>query len=507
MFRLVGYKYKQKNKHGLLIVTCLFLVYAIYVVCTFYSPHMQIHAQSASNTQQQQVGVYTVTSGDTLYSIAARFSISFETLVQFNGITDPDLIRIGDVLLIPSTEAANAINSYSGEQLPDLSTTQSNDSVATQAIADQVTEMEAIAVQALPGESVDMVALRYAQDRALVALLNNLPRSQRLFPGQTILIPKATTSSNGILGQKGVEPLRFGAVTQVTMPDTLIQGHTGRLWVQTSRAISLTGTWNGLPIVFSRPEITPIEALASSTGEISSASSAIAEPFTQTRGNLWFSLLPVPALIEPQVYPMQISYIASNGVKLSRTWQVEVFAGNYDRQEIVLGGGKGGLLISPNAQTELDLVISTWSKIDTPLLWNGTFTRPINEKYSTTSPFGTRRSYNGGPYSSYHAGQDFGAPAGVPIIAPAPGIVALSERLNVRGNAVILDHGRGIFTGYWHLSEILAKKGQLVQAGDLLGLVGTTGLSTGAHLHWELRIYGIAVDPIQFTNEQLIELP
>jgi murein DD-endopeptidase MepM/ murein hydrolase activator NlpD len=77
----------------------------------------------------------------------------------------------------------------------------------------------------------------------------------------------------------------------------------------------------------------------------------------------------------------------------------------------------------------------------------------------------------------------------------------------VRGNAILIDHGGGVFTGYWHLSELAASEGQVVEVGDLLGLVGTTGLSTGAHLHWELRIYGIAVDPMQFLNEPFLNQP
>ena len=86
-------------------------------------------------------------------------------------------------------------------------------------------------------------------------------------------------------------------------------------------------------------------------------------------------------------------------------------------------------------------------------------------------------------------------------------MVVLAEPLTVRGNAVILDHGRGVFTGYWHLSEIKVEADQVVNAGDVLGLVGTTGLSTGAHLHWELRIDGVAVDPMQFLAEPPFAAP
>lgn len=474
-----------------LLLVCLFCILWSAQTSLF----VQLFAQSDPNADQR-VGVYTVVGGDTLYSIAQRFGVPVETIVQLNGITDQNLIRVGDTLLIPSPEPLNSepLDSQTQNSLEPLPQSSTN-----AAPSNQLPTIDTIAVQALPGESVDMVARRYAQDAALLALLNELPRAQRLFPGQTIRIPKATSSSNGILGQKGIEPLRFGAITQVTLPDTLVQGRTGRLWVQTTRPVAPLGTWNGLPILFSRPEIAALDTLTSTT--------TVTEPFAQTEETLWFALLPVPALIEPRAYPLQISYIARNGVLLSRTWQVEVFAGEYDSQEIVLGGDKGNLLAPSNVQTELELVRSVWSNIETPLLWSGSFTRPISEEYPTTSPFGTRRSYNGGPYSSYHAGQDFGAPGGIPIAAPAAGVVALADQLSVRGNAVILDHGRGIFSGYWHLSQISVEAGQIIQAGDLLGLVGTTGLSTGAHLHWELRVYGVAVDPMQFIEEPLLALP
>jgi murein DD-endopeptidase MepM/ murein hydrolase activator NlpD len=82
--------------------------------------------------------------------------------------------------------------------------------------------------------------------------------------------------------------------------------------------------------------------------------------------------------------------------------------------------------------------------------------------------------------------------------------VALAEPLSVRGNAVIIDHGGGIYSGYWHNSELKVVPGQTVAQGDVIAISGNTGLSTGAHVHWELRIYGIAVDPLQFLDSPLI---
>jgi murein DD-endopeptidase MepM/ murein hydrolase activator NlpD len=73
----------------------------------------------------------------------------------------------------------------------------------------------------------------------------------------------------------------------------------------------------------------------------------------------------------------------------------------------------------------------------------------------------------------------------------------------VRGNAVVVDHGRGVMSGYWHLAQIQVSEGQMLEPGDVLGLVGSTGLSTGSHLHWELRVMGIPVDPLQWVREEI----
>ena len=99
-----------------------------------------------------------------------------------------------------------------------------------------------------------------------------------------------------------------------------------------------------------------------------------------------------------------------------------------------------------------------------------------------------------------HEGEDLSAAAGTPVSAPAAGTVVLAEPLFVRGNAVVLDHGQGVYSGYWHLSELAVTVGERVTVGQRLGAVGSTGLSTGAHLHWELHVAGVAVDPLQWVE-------
>ncbi|RIK42470.1 MAG: M23 family peptidase [Chloroflexi bacterium] len=321
-------------------------------------------------------------------------------------------------------------------------------------------------VQTLPGDTLALVAQRYNQDINLLTSLNNVSATTRLFPGQTVRLP----------ADQAPPPLRFGAVREILWPAQLVQGRTGRLTIITERPLDLTADWNGLPLTFLPAD---------------------------ESGVRYFTFLPVPALLGPGLFPLTVTYTAGNGEQLSRQQLIPVADGGYDSQIIELPPDRASLLDPTLVTSETAKVVAVWSQVSPTLWWREQFWRPIADQYRTTSPFGTRRSYNGGPFNSYHAGQDFGAPAGVTVTAPAAGIVALAEPLLVRGNAILLDHGHGVFTGYWHLSELRVAPGQQVAAGDLLGLVGNTGLSTGAHLHWEMRISGVAVDPMQFLDEPL----
>jgi murein DD-endopeptidase MepM/ murein hydrolase activator NlpD len=105
--------------------------------------------------------------------------------------------------------------------------------------------------------------------------------------------------------------------------------------------------------------------------------------------------------------------------------------------------------------------------------------------------------------ASFHTGTDFGGGIGTPIFAPAAGRVVLAEKLTVRGNAVLIDHGLGLFSGYWHQSQLTVAVGQEIRQGDLIGFIGETGLVTGPHLHWEMRLNGIALEPLQWVQQTI----
>jgi murein DD-endopeptidase MepM/ murein hydrolase activator NlpD len=119
--------------------------------------------------------------------------------------------------------------------------------------------------------------------------------------------------------------------------------------------------------------------------------------------------------------------------------------------------------------------------------------QPVNGH--VTSGYGLRRHPILG-YVRMHAGIDFGAPYGSPIFAVSDGIVSFAGRHGGHGNYVRLDHGGGIGTGYGHMSRIAVSPGMRVHAGQVIGYVGSTGLSTGPHLHYELYENGRTVNPL-----------
>jgi murein DD-endopeptidase MepM/ murein hydrolase activator NlpD len=172
-------------------------------------------------------------------------------------------------------------------------------------------------------------------------------------------------------------------------------------------------------------------------------------------------------------------------------------------QRITLPPGKAGV----NA-TEYELKrVKELKALQTPeKYWSSAFLVPNAGRTSTK--YGVRRYYNGEfAKDYYHRGQDYAGGEGSRVIAPAAGRVALvgtvSQGFRVHGNVVGIDHGQGVVSIFMHLSRINVKEGDFVQAGQKIGAVGSTGASTGPHLHWGLYVNGQSVDPIPWKSKQI----
>ena len=130
--------------------------------------------------------------------------------------------------------------------------------------------------------------------------------------------------------------------------------------------------------------------------------------------------------------------------------------------------------------------------------WNDVFDLPAAGVI--TSGYGLLRSYNFRPPTEYHGGLDFAGDAGDTIIAPTGGIVRWGGQTQRRGNGLIIDHGGGLTSGYYHLSDFVVRPGQVVRPGEFIARMGATGLATGPHLHWEIVVHGVTVNPVQWIR-------
>lgn len=116
-----------------------------------------------------------------------------------------------------------------------------------------------------------------------------------------------------------------------------------------------------------------------------------------------------------------------------------------------------------------------------------------------TGVFGTKRFYNG-EERSYHTGVDYAAPKGTPISAPAPGTVVVTHDMYFNGKTVVIDHGSGFISVMCHLDRIDVETNTEIKRGDIIGTVGSTGRSTGPHLHWTISLQGTKIDPQIFME-------
>lgn len=131
--------------------------------------------------------------------------------------------------------------------------------------------------------------------------------------------------------------------------------------------------------------------------------------------------------------------------------------------------------------------------------WAKPFAYPV-KRVTITSPFGGARVFNGEVHS-FHSGTDFRAPQGTPIYAANDGVVVLAKDRFISGKSVVIDHGNGIYTTYFHNSKLLVRAGKFVRRGEKIALSGATGRVSGAHLHFGVVCNGVQIDPLDFIKQ------
>jgi murein DD-endopeptidase MepM/ murein hydrolase activator NlpD len=208
------------------------------------------------------------------------------------------------------------------------------------------------------------------------------------------------------------------------------------------------------------------------------------------------AIVGIDLLAEPGKYPLDIT---ANGAVVHRT--VKVAKKVYRTQRLKMP--KDMVELSPENETraeqEQQKMAAIWPN-RSERLWAGNFMNPREGKIGTE--FGVKRLMNDIPKNP-HTGVDVVAEEGEEVYAPNNGRVVLVDEQFFAGNAVVLDHGEGIYTMFFHLSEVLVEPGQKVKKGDVIGFVGATGRASGAHLHWGVRVQDARVDPLELIKLKL----
>jgi murein DD-endopeptidase MepM/ murein hydrolase activator NlpD len=306
-------------------------------------------------------------------------------------------------------------------------------------------------------DTLDRIAVRYGTTLRALEELNGIANPNLLSAGQALVIPGSDT-----LVKPGL----------TLDPQVVPQGGTLFVQVASLDLASVSGSWNNATV-----------------------------PFMRAAG-YFYALIGISRCAKLGALPLKLTETNAKGQTATENVMVTVTATAFPVQNLTLTGSTAALL-EPSLVTREENQLQALVKPHTAArLWSGVFRQPLIG--TVTSYFGTRRSYNGGPVSACgHEGMDLAVAGGTPIHSDARGRVIFAGLTQVRGNMVVVDHGLGVYTAYYHQSEMLVKVGQMVQAGDLIGKVGTTGLSTGNHLHWSVFVNGEYVDPVEWTRRMI----
>lgn len=453
---------------------------AVLTALFILSVTLPVRAQSA-----EELPIYIVQSGDTLITIADRFGVSPEDIINVNQIQNVDFISPGDQLRIPGlTGIAGTLTTVTvplGQNLESLSQTYSTSSDFIVKINHLTSPYEVYAGASLiipvsdtgpvrtplavlePGESYLETSAGLLVNPWFLSEKDNLSAS-KVVPGNAFY----GTPAEGQTPVNVFDP----ALTDVSIsPLPLMQGQTFEINIISTLPVTLEGTLAGNKLAFF------------ANGD-----------------NQFVALQGIHAMADPGVYDFTLSGQFGNGNGFSFSQPVLLVGGGYPKDTPL---NVDPATIDPTVtKPEEDFIKNLVSTLTPVRFWSGIFELPAQFD-EITSEFGVRRSYNGSDYTFFHSGLDFGGGLGLPIKAPADGVVVFAGPLTVRGNATFIDHGWGIYSGFFHQSEIKVKVGDKVKAGDIIGLVGNTGRvnnasdypGAGAHLHWEVWVNGVQVNP------------
>lgn len=214
-------------------------------------------------------------------------------------------------------------------------------------------------------------------------------------------------------------------------------------------------------------------------------------------GDHFIAVLPIDLNATPGDHDLTVTFNQGKDDEYTITRNFVVNSKTFKTQYLVVSESLNQSNRNDEANLEFAKVVKPARTITEPTkLWEGEFIMPTAGRLTTD--FAQSRYVNNEITSSRHSGIDLAAPSGTPVLAPNNGKVTLAAPgLLSTGNTIVMDHGMGLFTSYYHLNTMKVEVGDIVSKADVIGTVGTTGFSTGPHLHYAVSIYNTYVNPYQ----------
>lgn len=422
----------------------------------------------AADSPQQGI-THVVASGETLASIAATYGKSLAELTSLNRLASADLIYVGQELTIVAGDDEGA--SELSDDTPSSAPTDGQVSPVPTALPSQGIhhsfsrsgDPATVFIHTVKsGETLSEIGLRYHQTIDALARANNMADPSFLSVGQRLTIP-------GILLPQLTQELPESVVAFTIDPLVFEAGRSGRVELLTSEPVTISGQFLGRQL-------------------------RVIEREAGMRHNI---LIGIPMFTKMSAYPLTLELTDDLGQSHQIAANVQVISGGYGRQTIKIADSE--LLAPAVEEEEFSLLAHATAGFSLERTWTDGLSLPAAAPINAV--FGTLRSYNGSPFNRYHGGVDFAGAPGTSILAAADGTVVMVDRLQIRGHTTVIDHGWGLFTLYAHQDETLVALRAEVKSGQVIGTVGSTGRSTGPHLHWEAWLNGVNVDPMQWVEE------
>ena len=453
-----------------------FLLFIV-VAALIFLPIQRVQAQSGGP-------VYIVQPGDTLNSIAERFGIGINDLLDSNNLVDPNMISAGTELVIPS--------------LPEIS---------------GVLDTEVVPF----GETIRSLAKRYQVTTELLNKLNRITSPSEVYAGSSLIL----LQQDNQVKLDSARSLNSGstmfdlAIEQNENPWKLVlQNGETSTWAHNPSEVvylSSSGGENVFSPISPKIKSVNISPLPIAQGDTVEVTIETNEPlefigslgdynlnFETLSENKYIALQGIHAMAQVGLIPLSFSFTDAGGNKSSFQQSLLLKDGGFGQDPPLTVDTE---TIDPAVTKPEENQIKAITKNFTPeKYWEGMWKPPTTNPDCVKSRYGNRRSYNGSDFIYFHQGVDYGVcvDPSLAIYAPAPGKVVFTGPLTVRGNTTIIDHGWGIFTAYFHQAEIKVNVGDLVTIGQDIGTIGATGRVTGPHLHWEVWVNGVQVQPLEW---------